>query len=163
MNKQTHPQHGEAIQTDGCYFMVDLSIGEDIGYRLGRISRGFTPLEVNLAYHYAIPDFMEDHRQPGESRCYILDHPAIISIGLYIMGFREHSVEYKYRNDAGIQIIGRPDDLDDCNYFVKEVLIGNGPRTHFIRCDRRGVTLYNPGITDDMEWESFRGYKVTAR
>lgn len=162
MNKQTHPHHYEQIQTDGCYFMVDLSIGEDIALRLGRQHHQMEPYEVNLAYNYAIPNFMRDGGHIREDRCFILKHEQIIAIGLYIMGVRIHTIDYLYRKDGDIHKIGIEESLDLCNYFVKEVLVGSGPATHFVRCDRRGVTLYNPGISDDHEWESFRGYRVKA-
>jgi len=163
MIKQTHPGLYDEIQTDGCYFMVDLSIGEDIALRIGKQHHQFTPEEINLAYDYAIPKFMHDGTEARKNRCYILDHREIVGIGLRLMGFRDFEMEYLYRKDGDQIIIGSELNLDRCNYFVKEVLVGNGPVTHFVRCDRIGVSLYNPGITDDMDWESFRGYLVKVQ
>jgi hypothetical protein len=160
MNKQTHPTHFKQIQTDGCYFMVDLSIGEDAGFRSGMLIKQFSPTEINLAYQYAIPDFMKSGRDIRKNRCYILSHEELIGIGLRLAGFRYFEVEYKYRKDGDEFKIGNESQLLVCNYFVKEVLIGKGPKTHFIRCNQKGITLYNPGISDSKSWVSFRGYLV---
>lgn len=162
MIKQTHPGLLKNIQTDGCYFMVDLSIAEDISQRYSNRHIAMTPIEVITAYRYAVPDYMKNYGDKNENNCYILNHPQVIGIGLHIMGFREFDVKYLYRKDKGAQWFGDDQSILECNYFVKEVITDKQGKTHFVRCDIRGQTLYNPGTTDGNEWWSFRGYKVTV-
>lgn len=158
MNKQYFPKHIEPIRTDGCHFMVDLSFGESLRQRIDHDAPDMTPDEVNHAYHYAIPDYMEDYREPEKSRCYILSHEEIIAIGLRIMGFRNFNVEYLYRRDGNTYIIGNEAALFRCNFFVKKIPYKSSG--HFIRCYMNGITDYNPGNTDSMDILSLRGFLV---
>ena len=160
MVKQTHSDLYTGIQTDGCLFMVDLSIGNDIAIRHGWQPNIMTPEEINIAHDYAVPLWMNDHGTVEKNRCYINDHVEIIELGLRIMGFRDFTVNYAYREDYGRLRMGDPSILKHCNYFVKRIRKPQSDITHFLRCDIHGNTLYNPGVSDAKNYDSFRGFIV---
>jgi len=100
----------DAIQTDGCLWRSLLYAGE---FFTGQV---LTADEIKYAFHYSIPDYMEDHRHPGKDRCYILSggHAEICRVSFFILGERSASIEYAYRRDFypdDKYVIGREADL----------------------------------------------------
>lgn len=156
MIKQYHEGLYSPIQTDGCFFMDDLSISEDLAMLSDGKHSAFSVPMVNRAYDYCIPKFMRDGGDEEKNRCYILDHVEVVRVGLYIMGLPYHHIEYLYRSDY--DRMNNPALLARCNYFIKEVRYGKG--SHFVRCNRSGFTLYNSGNTDGVDWLSLRGFLV---
>jgi len=105
------------------------------------------PLEVKRAYDYAVPKFMD-------ADCYVKDHEEIIRIGLYILGQRFATAYYMFREDGDVLKYGTK---AECNYYIS--LLDCGSFKHFVRTDRQGKILYNPGRSTGPRI-SLRGYCV---
>lgn len=158
--KQTDPGFSDrpfdAIQTDGCFFRVLLECSEYL------LNKQLTVNEIKYAFKYAIPDFMEDHRQPNKDRCFISEggHVNIIRIGFYILGIRNVSIEYKYRFDidTGNYEIGSKDSYKDCNFWISKCKLRT--TNHFYHSDALGVLLWNPSDSFTYDRTSLRGFKI---
>jgi hypothetical protein len=161
--KQTDPAFArppyDAIQTDGCFWRTLLHAGELF------TGKTFTAAELKHAYHYSIPDCMEDHRTPGQDRCYIKGggHVEIIRIGFYMMGERNVDIGYGYRYDfdAGRYVIGNEAMLDRCNWFVSKCKMPTF--NHFYESNRHGDETWNPGRSYSNELLSLRGFSIYVR
>lgn len=145
----------EAVPTDGCLLFSLWKSGEQFTnnfYSLQDIIRG---------YKWAIPDYMEDHRNPGKDRCYILDHEEILRIGFALMGYPKARLKYIYRDDdpngSGDMIIGSRMDISKPNYWISKVWTGE--IFHFYNSDQWGNAVWNPGISTGS-LISLRGYKI---
>jgi hypothetical protein len=154
-NDQWFKNNGfEAIVTDGCFFRDLLFAAEYF------VNKELLPEEIGLAYQYAIPDFMEDYRHPGQDRCFIKEHGhvQIIRIGFYIIGKRFVSIKYPYRADKDRMIIGTPADLYKCNFFISKCKIAKG--NHFYVSDMYGNLSWNPGNSFTDNLLSVRGFTI---
>ena len=145
----------DAIVSDGCFFRDLLYASE---FFTGRI---LTAKEIGMAYHYAIPDFMEDHRRPNQDRCFIKEHGhiQIARIGFYILQERKVKIIYKYRWDKNEgMIIGRSGDLYSCNFFISKCKM---PKfNHFYVSSMAGAEEWNPGVSFSDELLSIRGFQI---
>jgi len=145
-----------AIQTDGCLWEVLLKAAENMTHKTFYIA------EIKRLWHYGIPDYMEDHRTPHKDRCYILagGHVEIIRVGLYVLGARNASIQYKYRYDLDKkeQIIGNKNNLDDCNFFFAKCKLEK--YNHFYESDREGNLVWNPGNSFSKDLLSIRGIRI---
>ncbi len=146
-----------AIQTDGCFWRSLLAFSELA------TSNVLTIDELKRAYRYAIPDYMEDHREEGKSRCYIQwkGHEEIARSGFYIVGERHVKIEYRYRrnNVSGQMIIGKHEDFYACNYYITECELSSG-NSHFYVSDLNGVVLWNPHTVISNDILSLRGFRI---
>ena len=161
--KQTNPGFArapyDAIQTDGCFWRTLLHCGEHFTGKLLSIR------ELQRAFHFSIPDYMEDHRRPGEDRCYILGggHVEVIRIGFYILGERNVDIEYAYRQDFNTRrfVIGKAQDFYRCNYYISKCAYKK--TGHFYESDLKGAEEWNPGQTFNPELLSMRGFVIRVR
>ena len=149
----------DAIQTDGCLWRTLLHCAE---LKTGKV---LSAEEIKHAWHYSIPDYMEDHRHPGMDRCYIKagGHAEIIRIGFHILGERDVSIGYAYRYDFNTDslIIGKPGGLEQCNYFISKCKLPT--YNHFYESDQFGNCTWNPGRSYSNEWLSVRGFWIEVR
>lgn len=143
----------DAISTDGCLFRSLQAIAETA------IGVALTEDEIKRAFHYAIPDYMEDHRNVGNDRCYILKHEEIIRVAFYILGYRYVSIEYKYRKDDVKMIIGTHRDFYSCNYWIGKCLLDSGG-SHFYLSNLIGNVTWNPHVAISEKLTSLRGYRI---
>jgi len=148
-----------AIQTDGCFWRVLLNASEIM------TKNALTGDELKRAFHYSIPDYMEDHRNPGQDRCYIKwhGHEEIIRIGFHIIGMRDVSIEYKYRKDydTGKFVIGNSEAWYDCNFWIAKCRYRN--TGHFYTSDNKGAVVWNPASTAPAHGNdilSLRGFSI---
>lgn len=154
--KQYDAAFRDEIQTDGCLFFTLLSIAEDAS------SRSFEdPEEIELAYQYAMPNFMLDGGEVYKNRCFINNHPAIIRIGLHILGIRKAEIGYLYRSDLteADNPGSDPAMKDRCQYFAMKI-IKPGGGYHHLRSTYDRKPGYNPGRTENDDIVSLRGYRV---
>ena len=163
MIKLSEPGLLEGIRKEGCAFLCDLSIAENVLSNISPTEPGLSVNEINSAYLYAAGVFLKHVHTDKTPACYVWDHEEVIRIGLYLVGFRNHRVRYRYRKDGDLLVIGQYADVMKCNYFIKQIRVPSSGETHFIRCDIQGNTLYNPGVTDSDRWESFRGFSVSVQ
>ena len=165
--KQTDPAFSDApydaIQTDGCFWRALLYASELF------TSHELTAEELKRAYHYSIPDYMEDHRTDGKDRCYIQwgdgfkGHEEIMRIGFYVLGERSVDIEYAYRKDytTGKFVIGKPADFYRCNFWIGKCRYGS--TGHFYVSDMQGKLKWNPGNTYSADLLSLRGFRIKVR
>lgn len=160
--KQTHhafqiaPYDG--IQTDGCLYRCLLYAPELF---TGKV---LTTEEIKRAWHYSIPDYMEDHRNPHQDRCFIKagGHVQIARIGFHIIGVRDVQIEYRYRRDISPNgdnlVIGRQPTLATCNFFISKCRLPN--YNHFYVSDIGGMEKWNPGQSFSTDLLSIRGFYI---
>jgi len=140
------------VQTDGCLFLTLLKFAEDY------TNQRFTKKEIDIAYKYAIPDYMKDDKHDFEDRCFILDHEAIIELGLRMLGIRSPRALYLFRRDGDIQKIGNMADIWRCNFYAARIKLPTF--SHFYQSDQSGAMVWNPGISINDKITSIRGYKI---
>ena len=164
--KQSNPEFSaapyDAIITDGCLYRGLLKGAEKM------TGRQLSLDEIKSAFHYAVPDFMEDHRHPEQDRCFIkwtdkhIGHEEIIRIGLYILGERNVKVKYRARVDMAAPhnniIIGRPGSLDACNFFISKCKTPKG--AHFYESNIAGGLVWDPGQSYTDKLLSIRGFEI---
>ncbi len=145
----------DAIQTDGCFWRTLLHAPEIF------TGKHLTLTELKYAFHYSLPDYMEDHRHPEEDRCYIqwLGHEQIIRIGFYILGERNVRISYPYRRDGDKQVLGHVHDIDKCNFFAAKCQLGP-KRFHFYNSNMSAVEKWNPHTVISTKVVSIRGFKI---
>lgn len=160
--KQYDPYFSKAplgvIKTDGCLYRVLLKGAEKVA--VCRLTAG----EIGNAFHYAIPDFMEDHRHPGQDRCYIKagGHVEIIRIGMYMLGHRSVEIYYRYRRDitrdGDKMVIGTYGDIDRCNFYIGKCKTEKA--AHFYESDIGGGLEWDPGRSFTKKLMSVRGFYI---
>ena len=145
----------DAIQTDGCFWRTLLYPAELF------TGKEFTADELKRAFHYSIPDYMEDHRHSGEDRCYIQwrGHEEII------MGYRNVDVSYRVRHDLDKDqfILGNESQYNACQFFAAKC---KWKKTgHFYASDRYGWCKWNPHDVYVMSNEilSIRGFGIIIK
>ena len=150
----------DAIITDGCLYRSLLKGAEFITGKM------LTQDEIKRAFTYAIPEYMEDHRNPRQDRCYIKagGHGEIIRIGCYILGERNVKVAYRYRQDIRpggnkVMVIGREDDLAGCNFWISKCK-PTSFSGHFYQSDMGGLLLWDPGQSYTKHLLSVRGFYI---
>lgn len=150
----------DAIMTDGCFWRTLLHASEV------HCGKALTLDELKYAYQYAIPNYMEDHQQPGKSRCYIQwkGHEEIIRIGFYILGERNVDIKYRYRYDIDTDktIIGTEKAFYGCTFFVGKCKLRPNAY-HFYESDLHGAMKWNPHTVFTNDLTSLRGFLIKVR
>ena len=145
----------EAVPTDGCLLFTLWKAAEQF------TRKRFTLQEIVRGYNWVIPDYMEDHRNPGKDRCYILDHEEVMRVGFALLGFPRAEIRYIYRDDdplgTGEMVIGSRMQIEEPNYWASKVWTGDF--YHFYNSDRIGDVRWNPGVSTG-HLVSLRGYKI---
>lgn len=141
--KQTEPSLYPQTKKKGCLYMALLYIS------CKTADESLVPFEVNKILDYASPMYVD------KANCYVLDLPEIIRLGLYILGKRFAVVEYSFRVDSGVYIVGDEASEAKANHFIMEMDCGS--YTHFVVTDREHNILYNPGMSVGVP-VSYRGF-----